>query len=716
METTERAIPITGHKPQDPGYSRLALLSSLARYHANRLFTILLPGISPELVEVETVQGTEQLGKDYSYTVRIASDRLLDSSGWLGEPVSLALSLEPQPWIVHGMIFAIEEVENPTALSCLQLTMRSPLARLELSRQQRVWRNLCAAQVAYRLLSELMPADTPVSLEVQNSYREQPMLVQGQESDLAFLHRILSREGLFLLLRQQASSVEVVITDSMQNSGRAGPELDYIPHSGQVRRSRRTIYSLRSWSSLQPRKVAVSGFDPHLPTQSQPAMASSSVPPIGPGAISSAGESVVERFGECGGGREAHEHLARVYQRAYDARSSGLEIDTEFCLAPGQLVHIKNHFDQPVNSAYIVSRVVHQGDQGAALHGGSATGKPTYSCRASLLPATREYADLPEAGPPASGLMVAELEGEGHKQAFLDGEGCYRARLALDQGDSPEGRASSPLRALQPYGGKGFGMHWPMLPRTKVAVAGLDGDIDRPVVLGALGNRSQPLPVNSANPEQHVLRTPAGHELVLDDREGAESLRLSAAARSGELLMESGSASGGAYLGLSSPRGGMQLESGGNLDVVCGGARHVQVAADCLSEVGGDLAVKAEQGDLNWSAGGDLRLTSERGDLSWRAENGSALIESGSSLSLHSGEEMLLKAAQGDVTFIAEQGNLAIDAQGDIELISSGEGEIALGSDFGIRLSSDGEVTVEGESIALEARKIVLQAPEIAHN
>ncbi|BAU58569.1 VgrG protein [Halorhodospira halochloris] len=715
MESMERITSANPSAQQQVASLQPSLFALLTKRHPNRLFRIGLPGIDSEIIEVETVEGVEQVGDDYSYTVRISSDHLLDRSNWMAATVSLALSLEPNPHVIHGIIFAVEDVAHPTALTSLVIKIRSPLALLELSRHQRVWRNISAADAAYGVLTELLPANTSVSLEVQGSHEKQAILLQGQESDLEFIQRILSRAGLFMLLRHRQSLTEVVISDSLQGSSSSSLELDYVPQSGQVR-SPGTIFGLRSWTELKPRQVAIAGFDPQFPAQSQAAVASSALtdPLVQSQPASRWGE--VERFGECGGGRESHEKLAQVYQRAFDAQRGGIEIDTENRLTPGQIVRINNHPNHALNSAYFVISANHQGDQAAAIRGGPGKERASYICRARLLSVALEYADLPKNRLAASGLMVAELEGSNPSQAYIDEEGSYRARLAMDQGDSPPGQATPPLRLLQPYGGRSYGWHWPMLPHTKVAVAGLDGDLERPIMLGALGNQHQPLPVNSANPDQHVLRTPAGHELVFDDRDGAESLSLTAAQKSGELRMEAGRQDCDARVSLSSAQGALEINSGGNFNIACGGNRLVEVAADCSTQVGGDWTIAVDEGEIRWSAGANLSLSAEQGDLWCSAENANAQIDAGESLNLSSGQGMLLKTRHGDATVVAEAGCLAVGSHGDIEIISNGGGKIAIGSDFGIRIDGDGDVVIEGENISLEAKKISLRASEITEN
>ena len=74
--------------------------------------------------------------------------------------------------------------------------------------------------------------------------------------------------------------------------------------------------------------------------------------------------------------------------------------------------------------------------------------------------------------------------------APVDENGRYRVVLPLHAGgalqpDSLEG-CTAPVAMLMATGGSSRGMHLPLRTGTRVAVAFVRGDLDRPVLLGAL--------------------------------------------------------------------------------------------------------------------------------------------------------------------------------------------------------------------------------------
>lgn len=50
-------------------------------------------------------------------------------------------------------------------------------------------------------------------------------------------------------------------------------------------------------------------------------------------------------------------------------------------------------------------------------------------------------------------------------------------------------------RMIQPHAGPGYGLHFPLKPGIEVAMIFMDGDPDRPMILGATPNPVTPSPV-----------------------------------------------------------------------------------------------------------------------------------------------------------------------------------------------------------------------------
>jgi len=116
--------------------------------------------------------------------------------------------------------------------------------------------------------------------------------------------------------------------------------------------------------------------------------------------------------------------------------------------------------------------------------------------------------------PVIAGLVTGVIQlgpnGEKGGVAQMDAEGRYWVELHFDTAQPGAQRASHPIRLAQPFAGPSYGMHFPLRRGTEVAVAFSNGDIDRPVIVGALYNAASPSPVVSSNATKHQIKTASG--------------------------------------------------------------------------------------------------------------------------------------------------------------------------------------------------------------
>jgi hypothetical protein len=84
------------------------------------------------------------------------------------------------------------------------------------------------------------------------------------------------------------------------------------------------------------------------------------------------------------------------------------------------------------------------------------------------------------------------------------------------------GLASRRIRMAQPYGGSGddgggTGMSFPLLKGTEVIWTCIDGDIDRPIITGAVPNPLKPSVTNTQNANSNVIKTTSGITMGFHD-------------------------------------------------------------------------------------------------------------------------------------------------------------------------------------------------------
>ncbi|HBC5916936.1 TPA: type VI secretion system tip protein VgrG, partial [Proteus mirabilis] len=111
--------------------------------------------------------------------------------------------------------------------------------------------------------------------------------------------------------------------------------------------------------------------------------------------------------------------------------------------------------------------------------------------------------------------------------AHQNEDGFYWVKFDADRDEKPMGYESMPVRLAKPYAGDTYGMHFPLIQGTEVAIAFHEGDPDRPYIAHALHDSRHPDHITDKNNTRNVIRTPANNKLRMEDKRGEEHIKLS---------------------------------------------------------------------------------------------------------------------------------------------------------------------------------------------
>jgi uncharacterized protein involved in type VI secretion and phage assembly len=108
-----------------------------------------------------------------------------------------------------------------------------------------------------------------------------------------------------------------------------------------------------------------------------------------------------------------------------------------------------------------------------------------------------------------------------------DPEGLGRVKLTYPWRDVED--ESDWVRVTTPMAGPDRGVYLPLEVDDEVLVAFEHGDLHYPYVLGALWNGRDAPPVEDGSTDLRVVRSRAGHEVVLDDADGGGGVTVTTA-------------------------------------------------------------------------------------------------------------------------------------------------------------------------------------------
>ena len=161
----------------------------------------------------------------------------------------------------------------------------------------------------------------------------------------------------------------------------------------------------------------------------------------------------------------------------------------------------------------------------AVLHGGLVfTSKARYENHFVALAADvpfRPARTTPK--PTVPGVVTGIVEGVGDRVdlSHLDDQGRYRIRFLFDSAPAGERQASHPVRMAQPHAGPDYGMHFPLKPGIEVIMGFVNGDPDRPIVLGSVPNPVTRSPVDVGTKTLNRIKTESGVVIEIADERGS---------------------------------------------------------------------------------------------------------------------------------------------------------------------------------------------------
>jgi len=484
-------------------------------------FTI--DGLAPDALRAYAVDGTEALSSLYSFDIDCLGQngRALDSLALVGQRATLRINVEgAEPRSVHGIIDAME-IEPPSIFGDARYRFRLVpwLARLELSRSNQIHGTANAVSVPDVIEAELSGALRPTAqvsdtdfrrfehelrLRDRDAYPKRDHVSQYEETDFAFISRLAEQAGIFYFFENNGDRERVVFADDnlFATPLEGGTELKWKPWgSGGREAAPDTIQAIRQRSKRVPQKVWLQDHNYRLPH----------VPLLVEAEVDSRGRGNWVEYGAHHRTPDEGAALARIRAeelRCHQSRWHGNS--TVARLAPGRVIRLGGHPYTSWNQDYLVVRVRHE--VWVPMPGVPESDWVGYRNSFELIDHDVPFRPARVTPVPRmDGLLNGRIDGEGDgSKAEIDDQGRYRVKVPFDLGGSPDGKASQWIRMSSPFGGDGDGMHFPLFPDTEVVIGCVNGDPDRPVILGAVPNPRNKAVVTSDNSLQNRLVTRSG--------------------------------------------------------------------------------------------------------------------------------------------------------------------------------------------------------------
>ena len=577
------------------------------------------------------------------------------------------------------------------------LRLESRLALLRCQRDQRMILNQSVVESARALLLRHGFAPGQIRFQLSRDYPARPTTLQVGESDLEFLQRLLAGVGLFFCSSVEEEAEVIHVSDHNSHCPLLDlPAVRYVPRAGMdpsqgIFGAQSGIHHIEVRQRLVPAEFQVCDR-----SEGQPQLA---IAGAARGAGPSAGTQV--QFGR--GALDSDQARSQAQLLAERAAVEGFELSAQGDIATFAVGGIFRLDATQLSAAwsgdYLITRLQHRASQKAGLGVGGED--LAYSNQASLIRRETPYRPPQPPRPELPITFTARIEAGG-PYAQLDEQGRYRLRPHFDRQETAPGEASIPIRRLTPYGGppgeQPSGMHLPLRDGAEVLLSCLNGDPDRPMIVGSLPNPQTASPVSSANPHQNRLRTAGDNELCLDDRIGEEAISLRTFA--GHNLLQLNAAALGHQIRLASAQGAMAWQAKKTMQVQSGDSLTERSGGDRIHCIENRHQTTTNKGEIHYQAATDIR----------QSAGNNLHLESGQNLEANSGKLLRIDVAEGkqltvhgpQASFTVQDGNLRIQAAKEIQIRGDGGGDIRIGQKGGgFVIKTDGSVQLYGHRVSL---------------
>jgi type VI secretion system VgrG family protein len=475
--------------------------------------------------------GQEEISQPFRFEIELVSDNAdIDPDEVLQWPAFLTIERDGKRRMVHGVLAEFEQQhETSLDLHFYRAVLVPRLWLLSMSQQNQIYQDKSVPEIVEEELKgskDKGPAGLAAAnlttedfeLRLTRKYQKREYVVQYGESDLNFISRLMEHEGLFYFFEHDDEKEKIIITDDNIHFPAIAEEssIPYHSPSGMVIADEESVRALSCRHRRMPKKLILKDYNyrtPHVPLQ-------------GEANVDGKGHGLISEYGNHFKTPEEGVSLAKIRAeeiRCHHAVFRG-EGDCSLFL-PGHRCTLEGHFRKDFNREYVITGVEHDGTQPVAGASGLAndgaeqlTYRNTFTAIASDVP-FRPERKTPK--PRMYGIMNAHVDAALLKdRAEIDDQGRYKVVMPFDLSGSGEGKASRFVRMAQPYGGGSHGMHFPLHKDVEVIWACIDGDPDRPIIVGTVPNPLNPSVVTAGNSTKNVIKTASGSFLEFNDGPG----------------------------------------------------------------------------------------------------------------------------------------------------------------------------------------------------
>ena len=494
--------------------------------------------LGPDDFVVTAVRGREAISELFQFEVEAGwqHDDPLNFDALLGQKVTLTAAMRDGKRYFNGIVAGITQEGRDELFTYYRITIVPALWLLTRVSHCRIHQNLAVPDIVKSVIRQY---GQPIDLDPKTTgnYEPREYCVQYDETDFQFISRLLEEEGIYYYFKFTETNHTMVWGDA-PSAHEAVPYSETVVYEGIEGRVD-VEERVHEWVKTQEiRSGKCTSRDYNFETPSNDLEATSTIKDtVMAGSakhkLQIAGNQSMELYdypGDYGKTPLGKDLLkVRMEQEALPSllvRGQG----THPGFTAGHTFDLERHFSD--DGKYVLTSVEHDAHQPLDAH--QVSGEFKYVNRFNAIPYSTSLPFRPAMvtpHPSVRGVQTAVVVGPSGEEIYTDEYGRIKVQFHWDRDGQSDANSSCWLRVATPWAGKTWGMiHIPRIGQ-EVVVDFVDGDPDRPLVIGSVYNKDQMPPFSLPdNKTQSGLRSRSSkqggtanfNEIRLEDLKGSE--------------------------------------------------------------------------------------------------------------------------------------------------------------------------------------------------
>lgn len=475
---------------------------------------------------------------------------------------------------LHGVVTSWEHVSSSADEATYRLCIEPRFALLRQTTDSRVFLDASLKDIINAsIIDDKVFNHWDIEWQFEDKGQVFEQVLMYEESIAAFIARLCRKHGVYYYFKQSddqngARRDTMVFGDSAKGYVRA-LEVPVLGEAGLTNTGQESIHTLRTLRTTVPEIISLWEHNYRIPED--PLKAEASVAFEDRSVI-----GTIRRSNEHHGSQADGEVVANLRREEQIARQTTYAGTSNVVgLTPGMVVRLTNRELPDAKYGLVIKSVTSRGARGKAFVN-------EFEAIPSHLPYRPEY-DPQKHWRWMPGPVKAVIESRyTDEYAHPDEYGRYPVKYGFDWRETKPGFSSAPLRLLRSSASFTSGSHDPLLPGSEVRVDFTGGDIDRPVIVGAVHDfqRTDIVYGREGWNTRSIWRSPLRrNDVRLEDFKGHEGVKVAP-------VFQNTSVSLGFLVGREKKERGQGLEATTQGWATLRGAKGLLLSADGLSSPG----------------------------------------------------------------------------------------------------------------------------------